>query len=60
MLVVELEEVAGLAVLEFEVESDFFVSEVLFDSLDDVAAGVSVLLAATVLDDLASERASLR
>jgi hypothetical protein len=49
-----------LDVLELAVESDFLVSEELFDSLDDVDDGVSVVLAVTVLDDLASERASLR
>jgi len=50
----------ALDVLELEVESDFLVSDELFDSLDELEAEVSVVVAATVLDDLASERASLR
>jgi hypothetical protein len=63
VLAEELEEAAEVALEAFEldVESDFLVSEeLLFDSLDDVAAGVSAPFEATVLDDLASERASLR
>jgi hypothetical protein len=65
-LAVPVDEDAELAVEALELDSDFlesgfFVSDELFDSLvEEVVAGVSLELAATVLDDLASERASLR
>jgi hypothetical protein len=65
-LAVPVDEDAELALEALELdsgflESSFFVSDELFDSLvDELAAGASLELAATVLDDLASERASLR
>jgi hypothetical protein len=65
-LAVPVDEDAELALEALELdsgflESGFFVSDELFDSLvDELAAGASLELAATVLDDLASERASLR
>ena len=50
-----------LVALELVLDSDFLESEELADSLEaELVDGVSVPLAATVLDDFASERASLR
>jgi hypothetical protein len=50
-----------LVALELVLDSDFLESEELVDSLEaELVDGVSVPLAATVLDDFASERASLR
>jgi hypothetical protein len=64
VVLVEEDEEAALEALELDsafLASGFFVSDELFDSLvDELAAGVSPEPAATVLDDLASERASLR
>jgi hypothetical protein len=66
VVLAEDDEEAELDALELDSDflvSGFFVSDELFDSLvdeDELAAGVSLELAATVLDDLASERASLR
>jgi hypothetical protein len=65
-LAVPVDDDAELALEALELDSDFlasgfFVSDELFGSLvDELVAGVSLELAATVLDDLASERASLR
>jgi hypothetical protein len=50
-----------LVALELVLDSDFLESEELVDSLEaELVDGVSVPLGATVLDDFASERASLR
>jgi hypothetical protein len=50
-----------LGALELALDSDFLASDELFDSLEaELVDGPSVLLAATVLGDLPSERASLR
>jgi hypothetical protein len=57
------DEEAGLVLeaLELVLDSDFLASEEPFDSLEaEFVDGLSVLLAATVLGDLPSERASLR